>query len=410
MAADGSGNYFLTGSFERTVDFGGGAMTSAGLKDVFVAEYAADGTQLWTKRFGGTANDIGRAVKTDEAGNVIVVGYFEGTINFGGGALTSAGQRDIFVAKLSGTDGSHLWSKRFGNTTNDEGHSVAVDGSGNVFVTGLFRKQVDFGGGILSSAFDGADTFVAKYSSTGAHVWSKNFYSTSDDVGRAIAVDTAGNIALAGDFLSAVNFGGAQFSSNMNSLDAYVVKLSSSGAHVWSRSLGGIYSDGSAGVGLDSAGNVVVGGYFSGSVDFGAGTLVADASDGFVAQYASTNGGHLWSKKMGGAGSDYLDGLALGGSGEVVVTGSFEKTANFGGGTLTSAGLMDAYVVKLSSGGAHVWSKRLGGSGADSGARAIVDGSSHVAASGFFQGSAEFDSQILTSAGSYDLYLLRLAP
>ena len=119
-------------------------------------------SHLWSKRFGSTSFDQGYGVAVDDSGNVVVTGSFNGTVNFGGGGLNSAGSFDIFVAKFSGADGSHLWSKRFGSTYEDEGLGVAVDGSGNVVVTGYFWGTVDFGGGELTSAGSSDDIFVVK--------------------------------------------------------------------------------------------------------------------------------------------------------------------------------------------------------------------------------------------------------
>ena len=90
----------VTGFFEATVDFGGGGLTSAGLGDIFVAKYDAAGNHLWSKRFGGPSGGYGYSVTVDSANHVFVTGGFVGTVDFGGGGLTSAGQSDIFVAKL----------------------------------------------------------------------------------------------------------------------------------------------------------------------------------------------------------------------------------------------------------------------------------------------------------------------
>jgi len=121
-------------------------------------------SHLWSKRFGSTSFDQGYGVAVDDSGNVVVTGSFNGTVNFGGGGLNSAGSFDIFVAKFSGAEGSHLWSKRFGSTSDDWGRGVAVDGSGNAVVTGSFLGTVDFGGGGLSSGGGYYDLFVAKFS------------------------------------------------------------------------------------------------------------------------------------------------------------------------------------------------------------------------------------------------------
>ena len=119
------------------------------------------GKHLWSKGFGDGSHQAAEAVAVDASGNVIVTGNFEGTVDFGGGALTSTGSRDIFVAKF-GSDGAHLWSKSFGAGDDQITQAVTVDASGNVIVTGWFYGTVDFGGGALTSA-GSFDIFVAKF-------------------------------------------------------------------------------------------------------------------------------------------------------------------------------------------------------------------------------------------------------
>ena len=114
VAVDASGNVIITGHFYSTTDFGGGALTSVGNEDIFVAKFAPDGTHLWSNRFGDGSSEYGRSTAADASGNIIVVGVLYGSVDFGGGTLTDAGSGDIFVAKF-GSDGTHLWSKRYGD-------------------------------------------------------------------------------------------------------------------------------------------------------------------------------------------------------------------------------------------------------------------------------------------------------
>jgi hypothetical protein len=152
----------ITGVFGGTVDFGGDTLTSAGSPDIFLAKFDTNGGHLWSKRFGDSRVQYGRSVACDGSGNVVVTGYFRSTVNFGGGTLTSAGADDIFLAEFD-SNGNHLWSKRFGDEWLQQmGHSTACDGSGNVVVTGHFEGTVDFGGEPLTSAGND-DIFLAKY-------------------------------------------------------------------------------------------------------------------------------------------------------------------------------------------------------------------------------------------------------
>jgi hypothetical protein len=197
-------------------------LTSAGDRDIFVAKFKPDGDHLWSERFGDGSSQTALAVAVDVSDNVIVAGFFEGAVDFGGGALTSAGGEDIFVAKL-GSDGAHAWSKRFGDASGQNPQDVAVDASGNVTVTGYFVGTVNFGGGALTAGSSG-DMYVAKFGSGGAHVWSKRFGDGNGAVGRSVAVDASGNSIVTGYFPGIVNFGGGALGS-AGGYDVFVAKF-----------------------------------------------------------------------------------------------------------------------------------------------------------------------------------------
>jgi hypothetical protein len=371
----------------------------------------SSGDRLWAKRFGSLDNDRGNAVAVDANGDLLVTGYFRGTVDFGGGALTSVSSYDdIFVAKFSGASGAHLWSKQFGGTYGDRGLGIAVDGSGNVLVTGFFQGTVDFGGGGLTSG-GWYDIFVVKLSGVnGSHVWSKRFGATGPDQGNGIAVDASGNVLVTGFFDGTVDFGGGPLAS-AGSYDIFVAKFSGvDGAHVWSKRFGATGYDAGASVAVDASGNVLVTGFFDGTVDFGGGSLVsAGVDDIFVAKFSGVNGAHVWSKRFGDTYYDNGNGIGVDASGNVLVTGLFYGTVNFGGGPLASAGSYDVFVAKLSGvDGAHMWSKRFGGSSDDRGAGVAADGSGNVLVTGFFNGTVDFGGEILTSAGSEDIFVLKL--
>jgi hypothetical protein len=222
VSTDSSGNVIIAGSFEGTVDFGGGGLTSSGMRDVFVAKYSATGQHLWSKRFGSTGDEVGYGLAVDSAGDVVLSGKFQGSVSFGGTALTSAGGDDIFLAKLSGANGAHSWSKSFGSTSGDVSLGVAVDGSKNVVMTGYFTGSVNFGGGILSSS--GLDVFVAKYNSAGTHLWSRRFGGFDTQIGNAVAMAGTGEVSLTGYFSTSIDFGTGTLTS-AGSYDAFLASV-----------------------------------------------------------------------------------------------------------------------------------------------------------------------------------------
>jgi Fibronectin type III domain/Beta-propeller repeat len=368
----------------------------------------------WPKWYagGGSFGDSGKAVSVDSTGNVAVAGQFQGIVNFGTGSITSftnatsGPTMDGFLAKYS-SSGAALWSRAIGGNASDSAAGVDTDSAGNVVVTGYQGStSADYGAGLLPT-HGSNDIFIAKYSSTGGHVWSKVVGGTGPDGGTAIASDGAGNTVVTGYMSTSVDFGGGALAS-AGAYDVFLAKYSSTGAHVWSKRFGGSGYDQGTGVGMDSNGNVIVAGIFEGTINLG-GTSLASAGgrDIFVAKYSAT-GAHLWSKRFGGTGHDDVRGLAVDGAGDAVLTGQFLGSINFGGVALTSAGYDDVFLAKLSSAaGAHVWSRRMGSSSApDAGYGVAVDGSGNVAVTGYFAGFVDFGGGGI-SAQMYDIFVAR---
>ena len=144
---------------------------------------------------GGSSDEVANGVAVDRGGNIAVIGTFQGTVDFGGGALTSAGLSDMFLVKLSPL-GNHIWSKVIGGAGPDADYAVAVDGVGTVAMVGAIQNVVGQ-----------SDVFVAKYSAAGAPLWSKSFGGTLNDVGTAVALDGSGNVVVTGYFQGTVDFG-----------------------------------------------------------------------------------------------------------------------------------------------------------------------------------------------------------
>ena len=407
IAVDGAGNTYVTGYFEGTASFGGTSLTSSGGKDVFVAKYDTSGNLLWAKKGGGTDWDEGYGIAVDSAGNTYVTGYFEGTASFGGTSLTSSGSNDVFVAKYDAS-GNVLWEKKAGGTNFDKGRGIAVDGSGNAYVTGEFSGTASFGGTTLSSSGTYiADIFVAKYDASGNVLWAKKAGGSSWDEGRSIAVDGSGNTYVTGYFLGTANFGGTTLTSS-GSNDVFVAKYDASGNVLWAKKGGGSSLDGGSGIAVDGSGNAYVTGEFSGTASFGGTTLSSSGgSDIFVAKY-DASGAVLWAKKAWGTSDDLGFGIAVDGSGNTYVSGFFEGTASFGGTTLSSSGSRDIFIAKYDASGSVLWAKKAGGTSDDEGEGIAVDGAGNTYVTGYFEGTASFGGDTLISSGSRDIFIAKL--
>ena len=201
---DAAGNFYVAGYFFSTIDLGGGVLT-AGAADTFVAKYTAAGVYQWGKQFGDGASQEATGTSIDSARNLYVTGFFVGQINFGGGNLTSAGSTDVYLAKLTSA-GAYVWAKGFGDGSAQRSYGVATDSSGNTVVTGTYQGTINFGGGALTNA--ASDVVLAKYSSTGAFVWAQRFGDVGTDQARRVWFDLSGNLFATGISTTSLNFGG----------------------------------------------------------------------------------------------------------------------------------------------------------------------------------------------------------
>ncbi len=199
IAVDRSSNIYVTGGFNGSARFGTAApLTSRGNSDIFVAKYSPAGAPLWAKSAGGTLDDGGRGIAVDDKGISYVTGYFSGVATFDSLTLTSRGQDDLFVAKYD-ANGRPLWAKAEGQKLADMGSSIAVDGAGNSYVTGYKTDDPMFSGQLRSPY----DTFVTKYDSDGNVSWKQESEAGGDwDEGNGIAVDASGNCYVTGTFQS----------------------------------------------------------------------------------------------------------------------------------------------------------------------------------------------------------------
>jgi hypothetical protein len=346
VTADGLGNVIITGYDAGPTDFGGGTLPQIGSSDVFIVKFDPDGEHVWSRRHGGSVSStFGYAIAADASGNIVVAGHFTGAISLGGGELTSAGRKDIFVVMYD-ANGVHQWSKKFGGSLDDSAWGIDIDAAGNVVMTGEFRSSINFGGTTLVSAGI-SDIFLVRFSSTGAHQWSERFGGSGQDYGRAVAVDAAGNVCSTGQFWGTLDFGGGPLTS-AGSSDIYLAKHDTNGAHAWSKRFGSSspWEIGNA-VATDGAGNVALTGQFRGTVDFGGGEVTsANIQDAFVAEY-DADGEYQWSRALTGPG-DGESGFGIGqdAAGDVFVAGAFQQTVDFGGGPYTSAGFDDIFVAK----------------------------------------------------------------
>ncbi len=361
IAIDSSGNLYVAGMTFGGLDWN----TNSGANDLFVVKYNSSGTKQWTEQLGTPSSDAANAVATDSSGNVYVAGVTYGVLGD-----QNKGNSDLFVVKYN-SSGTKQWvEKQNGTEQNgtdmwDEARGVVTDSSGNVYVVG----------GTKGSKLNGVskagmtEAFVIKYNSSGKRQWTKLLGTWRKDFANAVAIDSSGNIYVAG--VTERHLDGNESAGND---DLFVVKYNSKGKKQWTKQLGTKRNDRATGVATDSSGNVYVTGYTYWGLD---GNTYAGSNDAFVIKYLD-NGTKQWTKQFGTPSSDLADGVATDSSGNVYVVGY--TFGDLDGNTNTGAS--DIFVVKYNSSGTKQWTKQLGSVSSDYDYGVATDSSRNVYVSG----------------------------
>ncbi|MFT3774573.1 MAG: SBBP repeat-containing protein [Minicystis sp.] len=382
IAVDLAGNVYVTGYFSSPLDFGGGTLTAASLlPDGFVAKYSASGAHVWSMRFGGIYADHGYGIAVDGSGNVYVTGDYASPADFGGTMVTSPHYSDAFVAKLSPA-GSVLWVKSFGTKYGGAGTGIAADAAGNVVATGRITYDaaspvVDLGGG-SKPLYGNVDIFAVKLAPDGSHLWSATYGGNGLDYGFRAALDSAGNVILNGEVSQTADIGNG--STGGGSLEAFVTKLSPTGAHLWSKRFAGTGSTNGqlSAAAFDALGNVIMCGPMTGPVDLGGGPVPNGSNqDIFVAKYTPA-GAYVWAVNKGDASGGGCHGVAADAAGNVLV-----------GGYLGTSGLQSPWLWRVTAAGTVVSSTSFPVTANSSIWTALPAPGGRVAIGGFFSGSLD---------------------
>jgi len=394
IAVDSYGNAYVTGQTSATdlATVSPLQGTSGGGWDAFVAKLNATGSALvYSTYLGGNGVDRASGIAVDSSGNAYVTGYTEST-NFPTASplqATYGGGHDIFVAKLNPAGSALVYSTYLGGYYTDWGYGIAVDSSGNAYVTGYTSGnfptasplQASHGGG-------GSDAFVAKLNAAGsALVYSTYLGGSGDDRGVGIAVDSSGNAYVTGSTTS-TNFPTAsplQAANGGGTYDAFVAKLNAAGsALVYSTYLGGSGRDEAAGIAVDASGSAYVTGWTQ-STNFPTASPLQPAngggwSDAFVAKLNAAGSALVYSTYLGGGVQDNGFGIAVDSSGNAYVTGYTNSPDFPKASSLVPSGGSGAFITKLNAtGAALVYSNILGSSAQGNGIAVDPSANAYVA-------------------------------
>jgi len=388
VSADAAGNVYIAG-YTDSLDFptkGAIQGSSGGGVDAFVAKLNPSGsTLIYCTYLGGSWDDRATGIAVDSTGNVYIAGQtsspnFPVTSN----ALqrTLGGGRDAFVAKLNPGGNALLYSTFLGGSNHDSASGMALDSFGNAYVVGsTYSLNFPVLNAIQSTNQGRQDVFVAKLKTDGsALIWSTYLGGAGDDLGTAIAVDSAGNAYITGATDSS-NFPVANAFQRISGggQDAFVAKLSSTGgALIYSTYLGGSggtvgANEMGTGIAVDASASAYITGITSSTnfpvVNAIQPSFAGGAIDGFVTKLNPDGLTLAYSTYLGGVGADFPNGIAVDLAGAATLTG-YTSSVNFpivNALQSINAGGYDGFITKLNAqGNAVVESTYFGGNGSDS--------------------------------------------
>lgn len=315
----------------------------------------------------------------------------------------------IFTAIVASSCTGYCWTEIWGSFRDDYARSIAIDTFGNVYVAG--EKTVPY---------SNKDPFLRKFDSNGNLIWSKSWIGTHGDYGNGVVIDNDMDIYVCGDFRQVMEFnpdgGGGILSNGLE--DAFITKFDTDGNWQWAKTWGGIGTERAKSIDLLNTGDIFVTGTFCDTVDFNPQGGDEHTSNGLGDVYISkfdSNGNWQKTQTWGGANYENVSAISVDSNDDVYVCGHYELTVDFnpdGGDTHNSNGGQDVYLSKFNSNVDWQWTKTWGGSLNDHCYSVLADDAGNIFTTGVFTGTADFNPDgggAEVAIGGVDVFLSKFA-
>jgi hypothetical protein len=416
---DGAGNIFISGEFIGTFDFDPGpgvdihTSSGNGQPDAFLKKFTTTGDYLWGVSWGDPGSEWDCGLTLDNAGNVFVIGTFEGTVDFdpgpGSTVETAFGESDVYMVKFD-TNGNFRWVDTWGSDyLEDFVWDVDATSTGVVCVVGTFTGMTDFEPGPFQDLYiaEGMHDIYLNFlsNSDGEYIGVYTWGGLADDSVNAVEIDSGNNIYVLGMFEAAVDFnplGGEDWYVSAHYPDSpFLTKFGPGGTYLWTRTWG-TDSGWCKGYDMtcDSDGNTYITGTFTEAVDLDPGAGIdhhnsnSTSADIYLTKL-DPNGNFLHSVVLGGSQPDCGVDVATDDDGYVYMTGFFTGGVDFDEGPeshpLASVGPSDPFLTKYDESGNYVYAYSLGNAGDAWGSGIVLDNSGDIYLTGIFTGSIDLD-------------------
>ena len=368
LKVDNSNNIYITGHTYGGLD----SNNNLGSADVILVKYDSNNKKIWTKQIGTPKEEKANGITIDSSNNIYISGYTKGKFDND----TYSSRPDIFLSKFN-SGGTNQWIKSFGTPFDDYSNGIAVDSSGNIYISGYTKGDFD-----NDSITANPDIILLKYNSSGTKLWHKQIGTSFDDRGNGIAIDSSNNIYITG-----YSKGDLDNKTNSGRSDAFLMKFDSGGSKQWTKLIGTSSDDIANDIIIDSSNNIYITGYSNGHFDNHTNT---GNSDIFISKYNST-GNKQWSKLFGSNLDDVGNELALDSLSNIYITGYSKGNLD----NKTNSGNSDIFISKYNSDGSNQKTELLGTSSDDKAYSVQLDSNNQIYITGYTNGfSSTRDSNI----------------
>lgn len=370
----------------------------------------------WSVTLNGSGSHKVQSIASDAEGNVIAAGIFSGELEVAGQVVQSDAD-DAFLGKWD-AEGRLVWLKTFGGPDLNQAHGVAVDSTGNIYVTGWFTQRIDFGAGLIEATAL-QSVFLAKFAADGQASWSTSFGTEAYQSACCVEIGPQGDIFVAGDFVTTLNFGGEDLVS-AGSSDIFVAVFDPDGAHLASRAFGDAAVQHATGLASDADSTISVLGGFQGRLDFGGGELIGGQGTYealFVAKLDSRLN-HIWSRNAlpemhheehAHGQTERAHSLVFDRESNVLMQASYSLGQAAGGQDFEAPAAPHGVVVQYARDGETTLTRALGSAGVqDEGAIAVDHRGHRWLAVSYLEQIDIDDAGTLASSGGRDVALIEL--
>ena len=363
----------------------------------------------WISTGGGLYDDGSKAICFDKNQNLLLTGYYKNAAIFDTISINGYNQysfdKDIFILRYNSL-GELNWVKSITSMFDCEGTEIAVSQSNSIYVSGTYRRNMTIGNQLLEPySMSGEDIFLTKVDDFGQPIWARRAGGGGYDKCEGMAIDNNSSIFLTGYYNSTSNFDTISFLNYYGAI--YIAKFDSTGIVDWAKSITTNWWDVSFDIETDMAGNSYVIAEFTSSVTVNGVSYASSGEEDILLIKLNNAGNFIWSKKAGGSNIDIPRDIFVDDAGTIYITGYFQGTATFGNQSITSNGGYDIFVACCSSVGQWQWVVSAGGTGDDQAFGISMNELGGIYITGRFENTINFTGQSKTSNGGTDIFLAK---